>query len=78
MTDKESIKDLESQARNTRYLVDRINRAHYGRPRKKVGRPILIGVSFCVALVCMASDSIPLLLIALGALGLVAILSEGR
>ena len=30
MTDKESIKDLESQARNTRYLVDRINRAHYG------------------------------------------------
>ena len=48
------------------------------RPRKKVGRPILIGVSFCVALVCVSSDSIPLMLVALGALGLVAILSEGR
>lgn len=46
------------------------------RPRKEAGRPILLGVSFCVALVCMASDSIPLLLVALGALGLVAILSE--
>ena len=30
MTDKNSIKDLENQAKNTRYLVDRINRAHYG------------------------------------------------
>lgn len=30
MTDRESIKDLENQAKNTRYLVDRINRAHYG------------------------------------------------
>ena len=46
------------------------------RPRKKTGRSVLLCVSFCVALVCMASDSITLMLVALGALGLVAILSE--
>ena len=30
MNDKNTIKDLENQARNTKNLVDRINRAHYG------------------------------------------------
>ena len=30
MNDKNTIHDLEIQARNTRYLVDRINRAAYG------------------------------------------------
>lgn len=30
MNEKNAIKDLENQARNTKNLVDRINRAHYG------------------------------------------------
>ena len=30
MNEKNTIKDLENQARNTKNLVDRINRAHYG------------------------------------------------
>ena len=30
MTEKNTIHDLEAQAKNTRYLIDRLNRAHYG------------------------------------------------
>lgn len=30
MNEKNTIKDLENQVRNTKNLVDRINRAHYG------------------------------------------------
>lgn len=30
MTEKETIKDLERQANNTRHLMDRLNRAAYG------------------------------------------------
>lgn len=30
MTEKETIKDLERQANNTRQLMDRLNRAAYG------------------------------------------------
>lgn len=30
MNDRNTIKDLENQARNTKNLVDRINRAYYG------------------------------------------------
>lgn len=30
MTEKETIKDLERQANNTRQLMDRLNRAFYG------------------------------------------------
>lgn len=57
--------------------TDRTIRAvRHRRPRKETGRPILLGVIFTVALACMASDSIPLMLVALVALGLVAILSE--
>ena len=31
MTEKETIKALEDQARNTKYLMDRLNKAAYGR-----------------------------------------------
>ena len=30
MTEKETIKALEDQARNTKYLMDRLNKAAYG------------------------------------------------
>nr|DAG79130.1 MAG TPA: hypothetical protein [Caudoviricetes sp.] len=30
MNEKDSIKDLESQARNTKHLMDKLNRAAYG------------------------------------------------
>lgn len=30
MNEKNTIKDLENQARNTRHLMDRLNRAAYG------------------------------------------------
>lgn len=30
MTEKETIKALEEQARNTKYLMDRLNKAAYG------------------------------------------------
>lgn len=29
MTEKDSIKDLEQASQNARYLVDRVNEAHY-------------------------------------------------
>ena len=30
MNEKDSIKDLEAQARNTKHLMDKLNRAAYG------------------------------------------------
>jgi hypothetical protein len=30
LNEKDSIKDLEAQARNTKHLMDRLNRAAYG------------------------------------------------
>lgn len=30
MNEKDSVKDLETQAQNTKYLMDKLNRAAYG------------------------------------------------
>ena len=37
MNEKDSIKDLEAQARNTKHLMDRLNRAAYGMTFAQIG-----------------------------------------